>query len=170
MRRSWGKALWGYRKKETDLFMDGLDAQIAERQQERETALAELKENVQSQAQTVQAAEAALKALQAEYFQLSGELTALTMRSQQTLEEAEGELHRQEELAQQEVRERRQYVESLADTIGAVPDQIRSVIERIAAPMMRSPAAKSSSDSSLESPVVPPTPVPPTNPGERSSG
>ncbi|PSR22638.1 MAG: hypothetical protein C7B45_06185 [Sulfobacillus acidophilus] len=166
MTRSWGKALWGYRKKTTDVFIEHLEAQVATREQEREAELEHRKKNVQTQMEAVQAAEAALKALQAEYFHLSGELTALTLRSQQTLEEAASEFRRQEDLVQEAVQARRHYVESLSDTIRAVPDEIRGVIERIAEPMTRPPAANPPSANTMAS-----TPHPSTvKPGEESSG
>lgn len=135
MARQWRHALWGYRIKSAKLYVESLEARVADRRQMRETSVRTLKTELQDVQAAVDASEVVLRSFQNDYFRLSGELHAITIRSEQLLEAALADWQAIEQTTQSHVQTKRHYKDSLADTIRTVPDEIRGIIERIARSM-----------------------------------
>ncbi len=137
------RAFWGYRIKSTDLYIDALEERAAERQTTREASLNQLKTDVQNAEEAVAEMETSVKTLQSEYFRLSSDLNALTLRFQEMLDDANREMALLEDQARGRVDQRRHYAKTLEDTLRGVPESIRSVIEHIADSITRtSPDSK----------------------------
>lgn len=126
------RAFWGYRIKPTDLYIEALEERAAERQTMREASISQLKTDVQEAEAAVAAMETSVKTLQSEYFRLSSDLNALTLRFQEMLDEATTHMSGLEDQARERVDQRRHYAKTLEDTLRGVPESIRGVIEHIA--------------------------------------
>lgn len=133
MLRPLRRSLWGYRRRDADQYIAALNTALQQRRQEREARVAELRASLQSSEEGIHDKEAQLKSLEAEYFRLSGELNTLAARSQEQLERFQQDLRARETTLWADVETDRQYAQNLNTTIQQIPDQIRSIIESIAA-------------------------------------
>ena len=152
MQRPWRRALWGYRTKSAEAYVQFLENQIAERCTERDAALSQLEEQIRIAELEVADAETALNGLQAEYFVLCGELNELSMRSQRTLQEAHVAWTRNEDEAHNAVEEGQAVANNLAQTILTAPEEIQRVIQRITAMLSPTAAGKKDAPNTLVNP------------------
>lgn len=135
MARAWRRALWGYRLKSTNLYFQSLQERVAERCTQRDRALSQLQAEFETAEQQVNAEEAALNALQAEYFILTGELNELSMRSQRTLEAAQNQWAEREDQAYNAAQARQEFADHLSRALLSVPEEIQNLIRRVIAPL-----------------------------------
>ncbi len=146
MLRPWRRAFWGYKPQPADAYIDALEARIAERRQQRETTLKQLQGELKAAEAEVAEAEVALKRVEADYFRLAGELTTMAQRAQQTLEEVEASFRTRENATRADLDGRHRYAQTLSETIRAVPERIRRVIEDISSVIIGGSAPRQRGD------------------------
>lgn len=131
MKPSKRHAIWGYRTKPTDLYIEMLEARIQERRLVRDAAMSQLKSRLNEAEAAVTQSQVAIQSLQSDYFRLSSELNAMASRAQQLLEEAEARWQVEEDRARAKVQDREKYRDTLSKIIREVPDDLQKVIEKI---------------------------------------
>lgn len=138
------RSLIGYHPQKTKAFFDALDGQMASRRIIREQQLNEARSLLKQSEMRIVDFEKTLKALQADYFRLAGELSTLTARPQEMIDQAREIMIRQEEQMQSVIRQRDEHLAQLHLKIQELPDAIRALIEKLTRALQESPGTPTS--------------------------
>lgn len=137
MSRPTRKALLGYRVADANRYLEDLESHLAEQEQRRQSQLDELRTQLKASETLIEQSEVTLKSLQATYFRLSGELSTLTVRAQEMMNQARESFDVEEQKLWNIIEENRAYSDQLQKAIQMVPTQIRAVIEALTDPVLK---------------------------------
>lgn len=152
MPKTFRRALWGYRRHDTDLYLKAMEADIAERQAAREAQLRERKEQIRRADLDALQAIQSLRSIQAEYFHLAGEMAQIRSRPEELFSQARMALQAKDAQWQQSIEGQEQHNNTLRNAIATVPEQIQAVIQHVTDVMNHSgSSAESSRDPNLAS-------------------
>ncbi|MCL5115566.1 MAG: hypothetical protein M1272_00210 [Firmicutes bacterium] len=132
MQRTLRRALWGYRIPDANRYIEALESRMVLRQAERDRQLNELKVALAQSEDAMASAERVLQSLQRDYFRLSGELSALSSRSEESVGEAQEDIAARETTLWAGVESKRAHNQVLREMLQTVPMKVRAVIEEIA--------------------------------------
>ena len=133
MSEQYRRRLWGYRPGSVIQMVSDINHQIDVLNSERAQHLEVATSRLQTQEDEKLLAERRLTQIQAEYFQLTGELNHMTQRSQVIVEDAKARMTEEELALKAEIVAREERLNQMRQRLYHVPIDLRHLIEKLTA-------------------------------------